>query len=81
MSATTLWSEPLTNAEIGLPYVHQPRSANYHLHNVFTKLGITSREHLNRVLDRRLSPATPLLGTTRGGARAGTTASLMRITP
>ena len=40
--------EALTNAEIGLPYVHQPRTVNYHLHKVFTKLGIRSRAHLDR---------------------------------
>jgi DNA-binding CsgD family transcriptional regulator len=44
----------LSNPEIGARLFISPRTAKYHLSNVFTKLGISSRSQLDRVL-----PADP----------------------
>jgi DNA-binding CsgD family transcriptional regulator len=44
----------LSNPEIGARLFISPRTAKYHLSNVFTKLGISSRGQLHRVL-----PADP----------------------
>jgi DNA-binding CsgD family transcriptional regulator/tetratricopeptide (TPR) repeat protein len=46
--------EGLSNPEIGARLFISPRTAQYHLSNVFTKLGISSRGQLHRVL-----PADP----------------------
>ena len=42
--------EGLSNPEIGARLFISPRTAQYHLSHVFTKLGITSRSQLDRVL-------------------------------
>jgi DNA-binding CsgD family transcriptional regulator len=44
----------LSNPEKGTRLFISPRTAQYHLSNVFAKLGITSRSQLHRVL-----PAVP----------------------
>ena len=42
----------LSNSEIGARLFISPRTVEYHLHKVFTKLGISTREHLDRALPR-----------------------------
>ena len=49
-----LAGEGLSNPEIGARLFISPRTAQYHLSSVFTKLGISSRGQLHRVL-----PADP----------------------
>jgi DNA-binding NarL/FixJ family response regulator len=48
----SLAAEGHTNPEIGRQLFIRPRTAEYHLHKVFTKLGITSRRDLQSALAR-----------------------------
>ena len=49
----------LSNPEIGARLFISTRTAQYHLSNVFTKLGISSRSQLDRVLPGRPDTAGP----------------------
>jgi DNA-binding CsgD family transcriptional regulator len=52
-----LAGEGLSNPAIGARLFISPRTVEYHLSKVFTKLGISSRNHLDRVLPRE--PISP----------------------
>ena len=47
----------LSNPEIGAPLFISPRTVQYHLHKVFGKLEIRSRNQLGRLPDSRLQSA------------------------
>ena len=47
----------LSNPEIGAQLFLSPRTVQYHLHKVFQKVGLTSRNQLGRVPSSRLSSA------------------------
>jgi DNA-binding CsgD family transcriptional regulator len=50
----------LSNAEIGARLFISPRTAEYHLSKVFTKLGISARHELDRVLPTQPDFAQPV---------------------
>ena len=61
----------LSNPEIGTRLFLSPRTVQYHLRNVFTKLGISSRGQLYRVLSNGRAAVLPPLARRRTGLLAG----------
>jgi len=54
-----LAAEGLTNPEIGALLFLSPRTVEWHLHNLFTKVGVNSRRQLRVALPKR-APAAAL---------------------
>jgi DNA-binding CsgD family transcriptional regulator len=52
--------EGLSNSEIGARRFISPRTVQYHLRKVFAKLGISSRNQLERALSRDSTEAHPI---------------------
>jgi DNA-binding NarL/FixJ family response regulator len=50
----------LSNPDIGARLFLSPRTVEYHLHKVFLKLDINSREHLGRVLPKDPNAGPPV---------------------
>jgi DNA-binding CsgD family transcriptional regulator len=59
LQVARLAQDGLSNPEIGARLFISPRTAAYHLSNVFTKLGISSRSQLDRVLSAGPDTAGP----------------------
>jgi DNA-binding NarL/FixJ family response regulator len=52
--------EGYSNPEIGAQLFISPRTVEYHLHKVFTKLAISSRTQLDRALPRETREPQPV---------------------
>jgi DNA-binding CsgD family transcriptional regulator len=57
LQVARLARDGLSNPEIGTQLFISPRTVEYHLHKVFTKLGISSRNELDSALPRESTPA------------------------
>ena len=57
---TRLARDGLSNPEIGTRLFISPRTVQYHLHKVFTKLGISSRSELDHVMPNDPMAVRPL---------------------